>query len=128
MQSGDIVWVRMVDPHGVNENVRPVVVVTSSDEISAGAPVVGACITTTLPNPLTEDYVELPWQPQGRVRTGLRRRCAALCTWLVQVDPAQIEETRGRVPGDQLTEIQTRISQLAKDVEEESEGDTPSSV
>ncbi len=128
MQSGDIVWVRMVNPHGVNENVRPVVVVTSSDEISAGAPVVGACITTTLPNLLTEDYVELPWQPQGRVRTGLRRRCAALCTWLVQVDPAQIEETRGRVPGDTLTEIQTRISELAKDVEEESEGDTPSSV
>ena len=51
MQSGDIVWVRMVDPNGVNEKVRPVVVLTPTDEISAGSPVVGACITTTLPIP-----------------------------------------------------------------------------
>jgi mRNA-degrading endonuclease toxin of MazEF toxin-antitoxin module len=127
MQSGDVIWVRMVDPNGVNEKVRPVVVLTSSEEISAGSPVVGASITTTLPNPLTDDYVELPWHPQGRVRTGLRRRCAVLCTWLVRIDPAQIEETRGRVPGDKLREINTKISELAERARRQSEGDTPSS-
>jgi mRNA-degrading endonuclease toxin of MazEF toxin-antitoxin module len=125
MQSGDIVWVRMVDPNGVNEKVRPVVVLTPSDEISAGSPVVGVCITTTLPNPLTDDYVELPWHPQGRVRTGLRRRCAALCTWLVRIDLAQAEETRGRLSGDKLQVIRTRIGELVRGAGEQSDGDTP---
>jgi hypothetical protein len=70
IQSGDIIWVRMVDPNGVNEKVRSVVVLTPSDEISAGSPLVGATVTTTLPTPLTEDYVELPWQPKERCGPG----------------------------------------------------------
>jgi hypothetical protein len=108
MQSGEIVWVRMVDPNGVNEKVRPVVVLTTSEEISAGFPIVGASVTTTLPDPLTDDYVELPWHPQGRVRTSLRRRCAVLCTWLVQIDPAQVEPT-GLVGGEQALSNERRV-------------------
>jgi mRNA-degrading endonuclease toxin of MazEF toxin-antitoxin module len=127
IHAGDIVWVRMVDPNGVNEKVRPVVVLTSSGEISAGSPVVGATVTTTLPTPLTDDYVELPWQPQGKVKTGLKRRCAVLCTWLVPIDPDQIEEIRGRVPAHKLIEIKSKTIALQKRAESESNGDGPRS-
>jgi len=115
----------MVDPNGVNEKVRPVVVLTSSDEISAGSPVVGATVTTTLPNPLTDDYVELPWQPQGKVRTGLKRRCAVLCTWLVHINPDHIEEIRGRVSAHTLKEIKIKTIELEKRAEGKSDADTP---
>ena len=83
---GEILWARCVDPRGVNEKRRPFVVLTLSEEIARGEPIVAAAITTTLPNPLTDEYVELPWHPAGSVRTGLRKRCAVCCRWIVELD------------------------------------------
>jgi mRNA-degrading endonuclease toxin of MazEF toxin-antitoxin module len=112
IQLGDILWVRMVDPNGVNEKVRPAVVVTASNLIASGAPIVVAAITTTLPDPLTEDLVELPWHPRGTVKTGLRKRSAVACHWLFQIDPARVQKRSGHVPGDKLKEILQKIKDL----------------
>ena len=118
IQLGDILWVQMVDPNGVNEKVRPAVVVTASNLIASGAPIIAAAITTTLPDPLTEDLVELPWHPQGTVKTKLRKRSAVSCRWLVQIDPADVQERPGHVPGDKLKEILQKIKNLETSSEE----------
>jgi len=112
VRQGAILWARGVDPQGANEKLRPFVVLTLSQEIAKGDPIVAAAITTTLPDPLTGEYVELPWHPNGTVRTGLRKRCAVCCRWLVELDQDDIKEIRGHVPGDKLREIVQKVKQL----------------
>ena len=112
IKQGEILWARSEDPQGANQKRRPFVVLTLSEEIARGEPIIAAAITTTLPNPLTDEYVELPWNPQGTVRTGLRRRCAVSCRWIIELDRNDIEEIRGHVPGGKLKEIIQRIRHL----------------
>lgn len=109
---GEILWARCVDPRGVNEKRRPFVVLTLSEEIARGEPIVAAAITTTLPNPLTDEYVELPWHPAGSVRTGLRKRCAVCCRWIVELNRNEIEESSGHVPDAKLREVIQKVRQL----------------
>lgn len=71
-----------------------------------------AAISATLPDPLTDEYIELPWHPTGAVRTGLKKRCAVCCRWTEELDPDGIEETRGHVSGGKLKEIIQKIRQL----------------
>src|SRR5271169_4982001 len=97
IKQGDIVRARSTDPRGVNEKRRPFVVLTLSEEIANGEPIVAAAISGTLPSPLTDEYVELPWHPSGAVRTGLRKRCAVCCRWKKELDQNDIEETCGHV-------------------------------
>jgi hypothetical protein len=73
---------------------------------------VAAAITTTLPNPLTDEFVELPWHPSGTSRTRLTKRCAAHCRWVVELDQDAIKEIRGRTPGAKLLEIIQRVKRL----------------
>jgi mRNA-degrading endonuclease toxin of MazEF toxin-antitoxin module len=105
IQFGSIIWVRLADPNGVNVKPRPAVVLTPDDLISTGAPIVVAAVTTSLPNALTNEYVELPWHPAGAVKTGLRQRCAVHCGWLAEVDPKDVERISGFAPGPKLQEI-----------------------
>jgi mRNA-degrading endonuclease toxin of MazEF toxin-antitoxin module len=76
-QLGSVVWAELEDANGIPK-VRPAVVVTATADIAAGKPVRVVAITTRLPTPLPRDYVQLPWDPQGKARSGLRRRCAAV--------------------------------------------------
>jgi hypothetical protein len=91
IQFGSIIWVQIADSNGVKIKARPAVVPTPDDSISLGAPIVVAAITTTLPNPLTDEYVELPWHRAGAVKTGLRQRCAVHYGWLAEVDSNDVE-------------------------------------
>jgi len=55
------------DPNGQNPKTRRVVVLTPDSALAAGFPIVVAGVTGTLPNPLTADYVKLPYKyPLGR--------------------------------------------------------------
>ena len=112
IRQGEILWARGADPQGANEKLRPFVVLTLSEEIARGDPIVAAAITTTLPDPLTGEYVELPWHPNGAVRTRLKKRCAVCCRWLAKLDQDNIEEIRGHVPSDKLREIVQKVKQL----------------
>lgn len=49
--------------------------------------------------------VELPWHHAGHLKTGLKVRSAAVCTWLTYVPLSAIQEYAGMVPTPQLLRI-----------------------
>lgn len=81
---GSVVWATVEDANGFRKS-RPAVVITPTAQIAAGQTVRLAAVTTRLPNPLPEDHVLLPWDAQGTARSGLRRKCAAVASWLMEV-------------------------------------------
>ena len=111
---GQIAWAEVADANGVRK-ARPVVVLTSSERITETSPLEVVAITSTLPQPLTEEYVLLPWHAQGHPRTGLKRKCAALCTWLTQISPSDIQSVAGQVPPAVLDEIMAKVRGLPLD-------------
>jgi hypothetical protein len=95
--TGRIVWAEIADSNGIRQ-LRPAVIVTPIDRIVAGAPLAAVAITSRLADPLPEDHVLLPWHPQRHTRTGLNRRCAAVCTWLAQIVESDIKDLAGLYP------------------------------
>ena len=73
-QLGSVVWAEMEDANGIRK-ARPVVVITATADIVAGGTVRVLAITTRLDSPLPADHVLLPWDRQGKARSGLRRSC-----------------------------------------------------
>jgi len=108
IQQGSIVWVTMTDGRGFTKR-RPAVVLTANDEILLDGPVVVAAITTAYGEPPPHNLVELPWSSQGIARTGLRRRSAAVCNWLVDAAISDLEDTGHFVPTKYLIEILKRL-------------------
>jgi mRNA-degrading endonuclease toxin of MazEF toxin-antitoxin module len=106
---GRIVWVELLDPQGHNPKCRPAVIVTPDAEIVNDGEVWVVAISTQLAEAPPEAQVELPWDRRGHPRTGLRERCAAVCTWMEKVRVSSIQGSAGVVPGRQLLVILTRI-------------------
>jgi mRNA-degrading endonuclease toxin of MazEF toxin-antitoxin module len=106
---GRIVWVELLDPQGRNRKCRPALIVTPDVDIHADGEVWVVAISTLFDQVPAEAQVELPWDRRGHARTGLKERCAAVCTWLEKVSVANFQGFAGVVPGRQLLEIQTRI-------------------
>ncbi len=105
---GAIVWVEVPDANGIRK-ARPAVIVTPTDRISETAPLDVVAISSRLPDPLPEDHVLLPWHAQGHPRTGLNRRCAAVCAWVVRVTPADVQSVSGLVPDPIMQTILAKI-------------------
>jgi len=59
-------------------------------------------------------WVEItdPWDRKRHLRTGLKERCAAVCTWLKKVTLADVKEYAGTVPGKQMLEILRKVGSL----------------
>jgi mRNA-degrading endonuclease toxin of MazEF toxin-antitoxin module len=106
---GRIVWVELTDPQGRNRKRRPAVIVTPDSDIRADGEVWVVSVSTQLTEAPAEVQVELPWDRRGHPRTGLKERCAAVCTWMVKVSVADIQGFAGTVPGRQLLDVLTRI-------------------
>jgi mRNA-degrading endonuclease toxin of MazEF toxin-antitoxin module len=106
---GRIVWVELLDPQGRNPTCRPAVIVTPDADIRDDGEVWVVAISTQLQEAPADVQVELPWHPRGHPRTGLRQRCAAVCTWMEKVRVAAIQDVAGLVPGRQLLEILTCV-------------------
>ena len=87
---GRIVWVELIDPQGRNRKRRPAVIVTPDSDIRDDGEVWVVGISTQLAESPAEVQVELPWDRRGHSRTGLKERCAAVCTWMVKVRMADI--------------------------------------
>lgn len=109
VQFGHIVWAELADANGIRK-ARPAVVVTPSERITPSAPLEVVAITSQLPQPLPADHVLLPWHAHGHPRTGLNRKCAAVCSWIARIAPADIQSVAGIVPGAVLLEILARIA------------------
>jgi hypothetical protein len=108
VQFGQIVWAELADANGVRK-LRPAVVVTPGNRITAAGPLEVVAVTSRLANPLPRDHVLLPWHPRGHPRTGLNRKCAAVCSWLARIVPGDIQSVAGLVSGAVLLDILSRI-------------------
>jgi mRNA-degrading endonuclease toxin of MazEF toxin-antitoxin module len=109
LQQGSIVWVRVGDQAGRNPKCRPAVILTPTNEISPGEQLVAVAVTSTFSKPLPQNQIELPWQHGGHPVTGLKKRCVAVCDWLIEVDQSAIEAIGGVAPPLVLTAILAQI-------------------
>jgi mRNA-degrading endonuclease toxin of MazEF toxin-antitoxin module len=107
--TGRIVWAEISDPNGIRK-LRPAVIVTPTDQIVAGGPLTVVAITSRLSEQLPADHVLLPWHPQRHARTGLNRRCAAVCTWLATISESDINDFAGIVPSAVMTTILEKVA------------------
>lgn len=108
-QLGSVVWAELADANGFRK-VRPAVVVSATADVAAGHPVQVLAITTRLPDPLPDDHVLLPWDRQGKARSGLRRKCAAVASWLVQIPVSGVQEVVGVVPPDVVKQLLAKVA------------------
>ena len=117
LQLGSVIWAELQDANGYSK-VRPVVVVTPTADIDAGQPLHVVAITTRIPDPLPEDHVPLPWDRQGRARSGLRRPRVAVASWQAAIAVGDVQEVAGiRPPAvirELLVKVLTALSLLAE--------------
>ena len=112
LEQGHIVAIEVLDPENRNPKVRPVVIVSPTDEIGFDAPFWGVAITGTLPRLLPKEYVPIPYHRAGHPRTGLKKRCAAKCDWFVEIHNDQVVRSIGRVPVAVLSSIIQQVDAL----------------
>jgi hypothetical protein len=112
----DILFARVADPNRQNPKIRRVVVLTPDLALAAGYPIVVAGVTGTLPNPLTADFVLLPYKnPPGRhPKTGMTKRAAVLCTWIIPITLADIHGRSGFVPPPYMALVDFKAAAIAK--------------
>jgi mRNA-degrading endonuclease toxin of MazEF toxin-antitoxin module len=106
---GSVAWAELEDANGFRK-VRPVVIVTPTAEILPGKLMRVVAITTRLPATLPEDHVLLPWERQGKARSGLRRRCAAVASWQAEVPFGEVREVIGILPPAVIDELLAKIA------------------
>jgi mRNA-degrading endonuclease toxin of MazEF toxin-antitoxin module len=109
LRLGSIVWVEIADANGIGK-LRPAIVITATDRIPNASAIHVVAVTSRIPGLLPEDHVLLPWHRQGHPRTGLNRRCAAVCGWIAQIRPTDVREVGGVVPGAFMVEILRRVA------------------
>jgi hypothetical protein len=108
-QLGSVVGAEIADPNGYRK-VRPAVIVTPTSEIAPTKSVHLVAITTRLPDSLPEDYVLLPWDPQGKSRSGLRRKCAAVASWQVVIPVEDVQLVVGVLPPATINDLLAKIA------------------
>lgn len=104
---GRIVWVPMTDARGITKRRTALVLTVPEDSATEGTVDVMA-ISSTFPEPIPPDCVELEHHPQGRCRTRLTRRCVAVCRWVERIALSDVppwDVTDGVVAGAKMTEI-----------------------
>src|ERR1700752_71621 len=111
LQLGRIVWAEIADANGIPK-LRPVVIVTPSDRITPTALLDVIAVTSRVPEPLPNDHVLLPWHAQRHPRTGLNRKCAAVCTWVARIRHTDIRDVAAVVPGAVMLEILSKVTAL----------------
>jgi len=110
---GRIVWAETLDPQGRNPKQSPCVVVTATEEIVPGTPLVAVAITGTAGAAPPEDEVEIPWHADRRhSRTGLTAPSVAVCSWRVALLPEAVRSFGGVVPAGPLLRILARLAAL----------------
>lgn len=99
------------DPQGRNpkEN-RPFVVISSREDIEAGKDLTIVGVTKSVPNPVTDEYVELPFGPYAL--TKFQQRCAALCTWVKTLPQDAVEVGDGFVKPTPLLAIVKKVHSI----------------
>jgi hypothetical protein len=83
---GRILWVEVADAHG-NVKRRPVVIITSDDDIQLAEALVGVVCSHSSVHvqPRPADYIDIPHDPAGVCRSKLRKPTVAICRWAVSL-------------------------------------------
>ena len=108
LQCGQIIWAEIADANGIAKS-RPAVIITPDDQITPGGTFQVVAVTSTLADPLPADHVLLPWHAQGHPRTGLNRKCAAVCSWLANLTDKDVQSIAGKAPGPVFAQIAAKI-------------------
>ncbi len=85
----------------------------SDREMSQAIDVVA--VSTSVADPPPGDCVLLPWDPQGRASTRLRRRCVAVCSWAAILAADQVEDSGGYVPAGELQRMLDLIETIERE-------------
>jgi mRNA-degrading endonuclease toxin of MazEF toxin-antitoxin module len=109
LQLGSVVWAELEDANGFRKN-RPAVVVTSSADIASEKALRVVAITTRLEKPLPKDHLLLPWDPQGKARSGLRRKCAAVASWQAHIPVEDVKQVVGMLPASMIAELLAKMA------------------
>jgi mRNA-degrading endonuclease toxin of MazEF toxin-antitoxin module len=100
---GTIIWAMMLDPRGLNPKCRPGIVLNSGHQ--SGEHIVVAALTTTFDEPLKSHVVEIPCNSS----TLLKKRCVAVCNWLVVLRESDVVSIGGSVDASMMKEIIERL-------------------
>ncbi len=109
LSQGAVVLVELADPRGQNPKTRPAIVVSSDAEIAKGESLFLVAVTSNVTDPLPENHIELPWDASGKSRSGLKKRSAAICDWIVHVEQDKVERIIGHLPATLVVEIVRRV-------------------
>ena len=108
-QLGSVIWAELEDANGIRK-VRPTVVMTATADIAAGKALRVLAITTRLPDPLPDDHVLLPWDRQGKARSGLRRPCAAVTSWRAEIALGDVQQVVGILPPKVIADLLAKVA------------------
>jgi mRNA-degrading endonuclease toxin of MazEF toxin-antitoxin module len=114
--------VAIPDPQGHNpKDGRPFVVISRDEDIKKGGSIQAVGITGELHASPADHYVVLPSGPTAK--SGLKRKSAALCTWLIDISPDKLDVGKGYIHPDLVEQIVTKVVQL-KSIPNVVEGDS----
>lgn len=110
LRRGSVIRARLDDHNGkVSEHFA--VVLTSNEDIAAGADLLVAGISTQFSHPIPSHWHYLENHPLGDCQTGLRRPCVVKASWTDVVPQDKVLEVRGYAP----TQIVKLIKRYIKD-------------
>jgi mRNA-degrading endonuclease toxin of MazEF toxin-antitoxin module len=112
---GRIVWLDLPDSEdSATRKDHPAVIITPTDEIQPDGEIRVVGVSTKKNLAPREVQVDLPYQRDGKGRTGLSQPCSAVCTWLHKIRPEQVRRAGGTVPGSHMRQINEIIRGLAE--------------
>jgi mRNA-degrading endonuclease toxin of MazEF toxin-antitoxin module len=107
---GRVIWLDVTDPRGIPVGDHAAVILTTKAESESGELLKAVVISSKLQHAAKERMVELPWSRGGHPRTGLSKRSAAMCDWIVTVNEDHIRKYGGLVSGKLLDQIVALIN------------------
>ena len=112
LRYGSLIYAEVPDPAGRNPKRRPLLIVTPSDALETGREIFCVAITSQIPDPLTEDMIELPWSRHCHPRTKLNRPLIARCDWIEKITVTDDLTEIGYATDSVLERIEHRLRQL----------------
>ena len=109
LRRGRIIWATVHAGNSVAKE-RPVIVLTATADILPNDAFEAVAVTTTFSDPPPSDCIPLPWHPTGKTLTRLRRRSAAVLSWIDEVLPGDVISFGGDVPPQLMLEILNRLT------------------
>ena len=101
--------IAVLDPQGRNpKEGRPFVVITTTEDIQNNGSIFAVGITGMIDSSHADRYVTLPYGTTAR--SGLKKESAALCTWLIDVLPAQLTIGTGFIDPRLVAQIAEKVA------------------